>query len=231
MTTPLLGFANPEYNSIAAQLGRGKTEKAVAAGMGAVALTLGKFAADCCQYMCPNFGFIKFPDSLTTGSSIMPHKKNPDVWEMVRGKCNRILSTENEINLLCCGMPHGYHRDYQLLKDILFPALDMMHECIAITCTMLEHIEVRKDILSSGLYDYMFTVEEVNRRTLQGTPFRDAYKQVGIEVNEGRFKYAGTDAASLKVADLGHTHIGSIGNLCNKEIAAKMEKAADWDLV
>ena len=199
--------------------------------MGAVALTLGKFAADCCQYMCPNFGFIKFPDSLTTGSSIMPHKKNPDVWEMVRGKCNRILSTENEINLLCCGMPHGYHRDYQLLKDILFPALDMMHECIAITCTMLEHIEVRKDILSSGLYDYMFTVEEVNRRTLQGTPFRDAYKQVGIEVNEGRFKYAGTDAASLKVADLGHTHIGSIGNLCNKEIAAKMEKAADWDLV
>ena len=231
MTTRLLGFANLEYNSIAAQLGRGKTEKAVAAGMGAVALTLGKFAADCCQYMCPNFGFIKFPDSLTTGSSIMPHKKNPDVWEMVRGKCNRILSTENEINLLCCGMPHGYHRDYQLLKDILFPALDMMHECIAITCTMLEHIEVRKDILSSGLYDYMFTVEEVNRRTLQGTPFRDAYKQVGIEVNEGRFKYAGTDAASLKVADLGHTHIGSIGNLCNKEIAAKMEKAADWDLV
>ena len=107
----------------------------------------------------------------------------------------------------------------------------MMHECIAITCTMLEHIEVRKDILSSGLYDYMFTVEEVNRRTLQGTPFRDAYKQVGIAVNEGRFKYAGTDAASLKVADLGHTHIGSIGNLCNKEIAAKMEKAADWDLV
>lgn len=228
LTSQLLEFEGPEYNSVAAQLGRGKTEKAVSAAMGAVALTLNKFASDCCMYMCPNFAFIHFPDSLTTGSSIMPHKKNPDVWEMVRGKCNRILSTENEINLLCSNMPHGYHRDYQLLKDILFPALDLMHDCIAITCTMLENIEINEHILESGLYDYMFTVEEVNRRTLQGTPFRDAYKQVGIEVNEGRFSYAGIDAASLKVSDLKHSHIGSIGNLCTAEIAEKMHKAADW---
>lgn len=229
MTTRLLGFDTPEYNSVAAQLSRGKTEKAVAAALGCVALTLNKFAADCCQYMCPNFGFIKFPDNLTTGSSIMPHKKNPDVWEMVRGKCNRILSTENEINLLCSNMPHGYHRDYQLLKDILFPALDLMHDCIGITREMLDHIIVNEHILESGsIYDYLFTVEEVNRRTLEGTPFRDAYKQVGIEVNEGRFRYNGKDAATLKPSDLHHTHIGSLGNLCNEEIARKMEKAADW---
>jgi argininosuccinate lyase len=229
MTTRLLGFSDLEYNSVAAQLSRGRTERAVAAGIGAIALTLNKFAADCCQYMCPNFGFIKFPDSLTTGSSIMPHKKNPDVWEMVRGKCNRILSVENEINLLCSNMPHGYHRDYQLLKDILFPALDLMHSCLEITDRMLANIIVNTHILDSGLYDYLFTVEEVNRRTLAGTPFRDAYRQVGIEVNEGRFKYSGGDTRSLKASDLGHTHIGSIGNLCNKEIAAKMEAAANWD--
>ena len=229
MTTRLLGFESPDFNSIAAQLSRGKTEKAVAAALGSVALTLNKFASDCCMYMCPNFGFIKFPDNLTTGSSIMPHKKNPDVWEMVRGRCNRILSTENEINLLCSNMPHGYHRDYQLLKDILFPALTMMHDCLHITCTMLPHMEVNTHILKEGgIYDYLFTVEEVNRRTLAGTAFRDAYRQVGIEVNEGRFSYSGGEMSSLKASDLGHTHIGSLGNLCNNEIAAKMEAAANW---
>ena len=229
MTTRLLGFESPDFNSIAAQLSRGKTEKAVAAALGSVALTLNKFASDCCMYMCPNFGFIKFPDNLTTGSSIMPHKKNPDVWEMVRGRCNRILSTENEINLLCSNMPHGYHRDYQLLKDILFPALTMMHDCLYITCTMLPHMEVNTHILKEGgIYDYLFTVEEVNRRTLAGTAFRDAYRQVGIEVNEGRFSYSGGEMSSLKASDLGHTHIGSLGNLCNNEIAAKMEAAANW---
>jgi len=228
MTTRLLGFASPDYNSVAAQMSRGKSEKCVASAIGSLALTLNKFAADCCQYMCPNFGFIHFPDTLTTGSSIMPHKKNPDVWEMVRGKCNRVLSAENEIALLCSNMPHGYHRDYQLLKDILFPALSLIRECIDMTEYMLGYIEINKDILSSGLYDHLFTVEEVNRRTRLGTPFREAYRQVGIEVSGGSFSYDGKDTSSLTVADLGHSHIGSIGNLCNEKIAALMQEAANW---
>ena len=219
MTTELLGFASPDYNSVAAQMSRGKSEKSVAAAIGSVALTLNKFAADCCQYMCPNFGFIHFPDSLTTGSSIMPHKKNPDVWEMVRGKCNMILSAENEISMLCSNMPHGYHREYQLLKDILFPALELAHKCLGMTRYMLGYIEVNEHILDNPLYEHLFTVEEVNRRVLAGTPFRDAYKQVGIEVNEGKFHFNG---------ELKHTHIGSIGNLCNEQIAALMEEAAQW---
>ena len=232
LTTKLLGFAAPDYNSVAAQLSRGKSEKSVASAIGSIALTLNKFAADCCMYMCPNYGFIHFPDALTTGSSIMPHKKNPDVWEMVRGKCNRILSCENEIALLCSNMPHGYHRENQLLKDILFPALDLMHECIDMTGYMLEAMEVNEHILDNPLYEYLFTVEEVNRRTLAGTPFREAYKQVGVEVNEGKFHYtprsgAGsqTSIGALKASDLGHTHLGSLGNLCNDKIAEKMEAA------
>ena len=228
MTTDLLGFASPVYNSVAAQMQRGRTERAVASALGSVALTLNKFAADCCQYMCPNFGFIKFPDELTTGSSIMPHKKNPDVWEILHGKCNRILACENEISLLCSNMPHGYHREYQLLKDILFPTLELMHECLQMTDYMLQYIEVNPHILDNPLYDYLFTVEEVNRRTLAGTPFREAYRQVGIEVNEGRFHYAGGDHKGLKASDLGHTHLGSLGNLCNDRIAALMETASDW---
>ena len=228
LTTDLLGFDSPVYNSVAAQMQRGRTERAVASAIGGIALTLNKFAADCCMYMCPNFGFIHFPDELTTGSSIMPHKKNPDVWEILRGKCNRILSCENEIALMCSNMPHGYHRDYQLLKDVLFPALELMHECLQMTDYMLAHIEVNTKILDNPLYDYLFTVEEVNRRTLAGTPFREAYRQVGIEVNEGRFRYSGGDKATLKASDLGHTHIGSLGNLCNDKIAALMDAASNW---
>ena len=204
MTTSLLGFASLDYNAVAAQLSRGKTERATASALGAIALTLNKLAADCCMYMCPNYGFIRFPDELTTGSSIMPHKKNPDVWEMIRGNCNRILSCENEISLLCSNMPHGYHREFQLLKDILFPALEMMHKCLFMADYMLRNIIVNEHILDSPLYDYLFTVEEVNRRTLDGMPFRDAYKSVGIEVNEGRFHAEKT---------VRHTHTGSIGNL------------------
>ena len=229
MTTDLLGFDSPVYNSVAAQMQRGRTERAVASALGGIALTLNKFAADCCMYMCPNFGFIHFPDELTTGSSIMPHKKNPDVWEILRGKCNRILACENEIALLCSNMPHGYHRDYQLLKDILFPALELMHECLQMTDYMLQHIEINEKILDNKLYDYLFTVEEVNRRTLAGTPFREAYRQVGIEVNEGRFRYSGGDKATLKASDLGHTHLGSLGNLCNDKIAALMDAASNWN--
>lgn len=217
MTTELLGFATLNYNSVAAQLGRGKSEKAVAAALSQVALTLNKFAADCCMYLCPNYGFIKFPDELTTGSSIMPHKKNPDVWEIIRGNCNRIQSLPNEISLMTTNMAHGYHRDYQLLKDVLFPGLEQMHKCLFMTKYMLENISVNDNILDDEKYKYLFTVEEVNRRVLEGMPFREAYRTVGIEVNEGKFNWSG---------ELKHTHKGSIGNLCTAEIKEKMKKAA-----
>ena len=174
MTTDLLGFASLDYNVVAAQLSRGKSERAVASAMGAIALTLNKFAADCCMYMSPNYGFIKFPDELTTGSSIMPHKKNPDVWEIMRGKCNMIMATEGTISMMCSNMPHGYHREFQLLKDVLFPSLELMHYCLQMADYMLQHITVKENILDAPIYDYLFTVEEVNRRTLEGMPFRDA---------------------------------------------------------
>ena len=231
MTTDLLGFASLDYNVVASQLSRGKAERAVASAMGAVALTLNKFAADCCMYMSPNYGFIKFPDELTTGSSIMPHKKNPDVWEIMRGNCNRVMACENEISMMCSNMPHGYHRDFQLLKDVLFPTLETMHNCLQMADYMLQHIIVKENILDAPIYDYLFTVEEVNRRTLDGMPFRDAYKTVGIEVNEGRFKYQGATQKTngqLSPSDLNHTSIGSLGNLCNDLIAAKMTKASEF---
>ena len=229
MTTDLLDFGSLDYNVVAAQLSRGKTERAVASAMGAIALTLNKFASDCCMYMSPNYGFIRFPDELTTGSSIMPHKKNPDVWEIMRGNCNRIISTETQISMLCSNMPHGYHREFQLLKDILFPALELMHKCLYMADYMLKHINVKEGILDAPIYDYLFTVEEVNRRTLEGMPFRDAYRSVGVEVNEGRFRYQGASEKNngqLTPADLNHTSLGSLGNLCTEQIRKKMEKAA-----
>ncbi|MBO4657254.1 MAG: argininosuccinate lyase [Bacteroidales bacterium] len=225
MTTRLLGFEDLHWNSIAAQMSRSKAEKAAAAAIAAVSSTLNKFAADCCMYMCTNFRFISFPDSLTTGSSIMPHKKNPDVWEMVRAKTNRLQSVQNEIALLATNQPHGYHRDYQLLKDILFPAFEMMHTCLRMTGYMLEHIIVNEHILElESKYDPMFTVEVVNNKVVSGVPFRDAYKEVGIAVQEGRFKFDKPTAAS----QLAHTHEGSIGNLCTEEIKKKMDKASKW---
>lgn len=229
MTTDLLDFGSLDYNVVAAQLSRGKTERAVASAMGAIALTLNKFASDCCMYMSPNYGFIRFPDELTTGSSIMPHKKNPDVWEIMRGNCNRIISAETQISMLCSNMPHGYHREFQLLKDILFPALELMHKCLYMADYMLKHINVKEGILDAPIYDYLFTVEEVNRRTLEGMPFRDAYRSVGVEVNEGRFRYQGASEknnSQLTPADLNHTSLGSLGNLCTEQIRQKMEKAA-----
>ena len=231
MTTDLLEFGSLDHNVVAAQFSRGKAERAVASAMGCIALTLNKFAADCCMYMSPNYGFIKFPDELTTGSSIMPHKKNPDVWEIMRGNCNRIMSVENEISLMCSNMPHGYHRDFQLLKDVLFPALENMHKCLFMADYMLQHIIVKEGILDAPIYDYLFTVEEVNRRTLEGMPFRDAYKTVGIEVNEGKFRYQGAEGKSngqLTPADLNHTSIGSLGNLCTERIKEKMTKASEF---
>ena len=231
MTTELLDFGSLDYNVVASQLSRGKSERAVASAIGAIALTLNKFASDCCMYMSPNYGFIRFPDELTTGSSIMPHKKNPDVWEIMRGNCNRIMSAETQISMLCSNMPHGYHREFQLLKDILFPPLELMHKCLEMADYMLQHIQVNENILDAPIYEYLFTVEEVNRRTLEGMPFRDAYKTVGIEVNEGRFSYKGAPGKTngqLTPADLNHTSIGSLGNLCTESIRAKMESAAGF---
>ena len=229
MTTDLLGFASLDYNVVAAQLSRGKAERAVASAIGTIALTLNKFASDCCMYMSPNYGFIRFPDELTTGSSIMPHKKNPDVWEIMRGNCNRIMATESQISMLCSNMPHGYHREFQLLKDILFPALELTHKCLQMADYMLQHIQINENILNAEIYDYLFTVEEVNRRTLEGMPFRDAYKSVGIEVNEGRFRYQGAEGkknGQFTPADLNHTSLGSLGNLCTEQIRAKMNAAS-----
>ena len=231
MTADLLGFESLDYNVVAAQLSRGRSERAVASAIGGIALTLNKFASDCCMYMSPNYGFIRFPDELTTGSSIMPHKKNPDVWEIMRGKCNMIMSAESQISMLCSNMPHGYHREFQLLKDILFPALESLHKCLQMADYMLVHMSVREGILDAPIYDYLFTVEEVNRRTLEGTPFRDAYRSVGIEVNNGEFRYkaaGGKTNGQLTPADLNHTSIGSLGNLCTDRIAEKMRKASEF---
>ncbi|MDR3350408.1 MAG: argininosuccinate lyase [Prevotellaceae bacterium] len=214
MTTAEMGFQYLNYNAIAAQMSRGKSEKAVAQALAAVAATLNKFAADCVMYLSQNYGFISFPDNLATGSSIMPHKKNPDVWELLRAKASRLQSVPNEIALLLAGLPHGYHRDFQLLKEILFPAIDTLHAMLDITAFMLKNITVNEHILQDAKYDCLFTVEEVNRRVLSGEPFREAYKHVGQLVAENKFTPAKT---------LAHTHKGSIGNLCTAEIRAKLE--------
>ncbi|MCL1974014.1 MAG: argininosuccinate lyase [Bacteroidetes bacterium] len=214
MTTRLLAFETLHYNSIAAQMSRGKTEQALAFAIASIAATLGKLAADCCMYLCPNFNFISFPESLCTGSSIMPHKKNPDVWELIRAHCSRLQSIPNEIALLCNHLPHGYHRDFQLLKEILFPSATQLQECLDMTAFMLQHLQINPHILDDHKYHHLFTVEEVNRRVLSGMPFRDAYSSVGKEVTEETF----TSDKSLS-----HTHAGSIGNLCTREIGAKME--------
>lgn len=216
-TTELLGFGDLHYNAIAAQMSRGKTERAVSFAIAAIASTLGHLAMDICMYMCQNFGFISFPDELTTGSSIMPHKKNPDVFEIMRGKCNRLQSIPNEIALLTTNLPLGYNRDLQLLKDILFPSTSCLIECLNMCDFMLSHIRVNHNIINDPKYDNLFTVEDVNRMVLEGVPFREAYKSVGLQVNSGQYH------PTRKVA---HTHIGSIGNLCNKEIKAKMDKVS-----
>lgn len=217
MTTELLGFADLHYNVVAAQMSRGKTERAAAFAINAIASTLGRFAMDVCMYNCQNFGFISFPDEFTTGSSIMPHKKNPDVFEIMRGKCNRLQAVSNEIALLTANLPLGYNRDLQLLKDIIFPATTTMTECLDMCTFMLGHIQIRKDIIDDPRYDYMFTVEDVNRLTLAGIPFREAYRRVGMQVQNGTY----TPTRSVH-----HTHLGSIGNLANDSIAAKFARAA-----
>ncbi len=213
MTTELLGFNTLHYNAVAAQMSRGKTERATAFAIASLASTIGRLAMDMCLFMCQNFGFISFPDNLTTGSSIMPHKKNPDVFEITRGKCNRLQAVPNEIALLTANLPLGYHRDMQLLKDIIFPATREICEVMAMCDFMLQHIRINKDILQDKRYDYLFTVEDVNRLVLSGVPFREAYREVGIAVQEGNY---------TPTREVNHTHAGSIGNLCNDRIAEKM---------
>jgi argininosuccinate lyase len=198
-------------------MSRGKTEKLVSFGMASIAATLSRLAMDACLYMNQNFGFISFPDELTTGSSIMPHKKNPDVFELIRARCNRIQSIPNELILLINNLPSGYHRDMQLTKEILFPAIEDLKSCIGMTILMLSHIRIRKGILQDEKYKYLFSVEAVNDLANQGVPFRDAYKKVGDLINKGEFTF--DQSKPLK-----HTHEGSLGNLNLDEMKSEMEK-------
>lgn len=214
MTTRLLGFETLHYNVVAAQMSRGKSERAAAAAIAAVAATVGRMAMDLCLFMSQNFGFVSLPDELTTGSSIMPHKKNPDVFEIMRGRCNRLQALPNEIALLTTNLPVGYHRDLQLLKDILFPATAEIRRTLRMADFMLARLKVNDRILDERKYDYLFTVEDVNRLVLQGVPFREAYRRVGMAVQQGEYR---------PTREVHHTHEGSIGNLCTAEIRRKME--------
>lgn len=214
-TTELLGFDTLNYNVVYAQMGRGKAERVTAQALSNFADTLSKLSMDACLFMNQNFGFIKFPEELTTGSSIMPHKKNPDVFELIRSYCNRIKALPNEIMMMTTNLPSGYHRDLQLLKEHLFPAFQQLKNCIEMASLMIENMEVKKDILEDTQYQFLFSVEEVNKLVNEGMPFRDAYKKVGIAIEAGNFTY------STKLA---HTHEGSIGNLCNAQIADEMKK-------
>ncbi|MEP6735740.1 MAG: argininosuccinate lyase [Chryseolinea sp.] len=213
MTTKLLGFEDLNYNVVYAQMGRGKTEKIVAASLSNIASTLGKLSMDACLFLNQNFGFISFPDDLTTGSSIMPHKKNPDVFELIRARCNQLQALPNDIALATANLPSGYHRDMQLLKEILFPAFQNLVDCLGMARLMLSNITVKADILQDPKYRFLFSVEEVNRLVLSGLPFRDAYKKVGLDIEKGNFD---------PDKHLHHTHEGSIGNLCLPEISASM---------
>ncbi|MGZ3766902.1 MAG: argininosuccinate lyase [Mucilaginibacter sp.] len=214
LTTELLGFDSLNYNVVYAQMGRGKTERIIAQAISNIAATLAKMAMDQALYLSQNFAFVSYPDTLTTGSSIMPHKKNPDVWEIMRGKCNRLQALPNDVAMITTNLPSGYHRELQLLKELLFPAFADLKNCLHMATFMLQHIEVKTDILNDPKYAYLFSVEEVNRLVLSGTPFRDAYKQVGLAIEQGNFDPEKT---------VNHTHEGSIGNLGNGPISASMD--------
>lgn len=218
LTTELLGFDDLNYNVVYAQMGRGKAERVVATALANVADTLGRLSMDACLFLNQNFGFVSFPPQLTTGSSIMPHKKNPDVFELIRSYCNRIKALPNEIMLMTTNLPSGYHRDLQLLKEHLFPTFKTLKDCIDMAGLMLSNIEVKKNILEEEKYKYLFSVEEVNKLVLQGLPFRDAYKKIGADIGENNFTYSPV---------VNHTHEGSIGNLCNAEIKGMMQKATE----
>jgi len=211
MTTDLLGFDSMNYNVVYAQMGRGKMERTVANALASVAATVAKLAFDACMFTSQNFGFIRLPDEFTTGSSIMPHKKNPDVFELTRAKCNKIQSLPQQIMMITNNLPSGYFRDLQIIKEVFIPVFAELTDCLEMTSLMMAQVEINRDILKDPRYDFLFSVEEVNRLTLSGVPFRDAYKQVGLEIEAGNFK---------PVKTVNHTHEGSIGNLCNDEICA-----------
>ena len=216
LTTELLGFSNLNYNVVYAQMGRGKAERITAQALANIADTLSKLSMDMCMYLNQNFDFVSFPTTLTTGSSIMPHKKNPDVFELIRSHCNQIKALPNEIMMMTTNLPSGYHRDFQLLKENLFPAFTTLKDCINMATLMLSNISIKENILQDDKYQYLFSVEEVNKLVLKGVPFRDAYKQIGNAIEANEFKYS---------IELNHTHEGSIGNLCNQQINEMMQKA------
>ncbi len=214
MTTRLLGFEDLAYNSIAAQMGRGKLERAVSFALSSVAETLGRFAADGCLFNSQNFGFVKLPVELTTGSSIMPHKKNPDVFELIRSHCNKICGAPNTIRLMTTNLPSGYFRDMQILKEVYLPLFKELDDCLDIALFAISNMKVTEGLMEDPRYKVAFSVEKVNELVASGVPFRDAYRQVGMSIEKGEFEYSGT---------LHHTHEGSVGNLCNDEIRSRME--------
>ena len=218
MTTELLGFDSLDYNVVYAQMGRGKMERTVAFAMAGIAATLSKLAFDACMFNSQNFGFIKLPDQFTTGSSIMPHKKNPDVFELTRAKCNKIQGLPQQITLICNNLPSGYFRDLQIIKEVFLPAFDELKDCIRMVTHMMREVKVNEHILDDDKYTLLFSVEEVNRLVLEGVPFRDAYKQVGLNIEAGNF----TPDKTVR-----HTHEGSVGNLCNDSISALMQNIID----
>ena len=213
MTTDLLGFKSMNYNVVYAQMGRGKMEKTVAFALSSIAATISKFAFDVCLFMSQNFGFVALPDELTTGSSIMPHKKNPDVFELVRSHCNKIQAVPYQISLMTNNLPSGYFRDLQILKEVFLPAFQELSDCISIAGFAIDHMTVNTNIMDDDRYKYVYSVEDVNKLVMQGVPFRDAYKQVGGQINAGTYE---------PTREVSHTHAGSIGNLCLDEIAEKM---------
>lgn len=214
MTTQLLGFDDLNYNVVYAQMGRGKTERAVAQALSSVASTLSKLAQDVCLYNNQNFAFVKFPDHLTTGSSIMPHKKNPDVFELIRAKCNKMLALPTEIIMITNNLASGYHRDLQIIKESFLPVFEEMKSCLYITKYMLENIIINDSAIHDEKYKYIFSVDVVNKMVLDGTSFRDAYKKVGLDIEAGTFK---------PIMEVEHTHEGSMGNLCNDKIQSMMD--------
>lgn len=218
MTTDLLGFDSMDYNVVYAQMGRGKMERTVAFALAGIAATLSKLAFDACMFNSQNFGFIKLPDQFTTGSSIMPHKKNPDVFELTRAKCNKIQGLPQQITLISNNLPSGYFRDLQIIKEVFLPSFDELKDCLRMVTHMMREVKVNEHILDDDKYALLFSVEEVNRRVREGMPFRDAYKQVGLDIEAGRF------VADKQVC---HTHEGSIGNLCNDAISALMQHVVD----
>jgi argininosuccinate lyase len=213
LTTKLLGFDDLNYNVVYAQMGRGKTERIVASSFSNIAATLSRMSMDACLYLNQNFGFISFPDELTTGSSIMPHKKNPDVFELIRARCNQLMALPNDIAMMTTNLPSGYHRDMQLLKELLFPAIQSLKDCLRMIHLMLSNISIKENILTDDKYKFLFSVEEVNKLVLSGMPFRDAYKKIGFDIEQGKY---------TPEKDVKHTHEGSIGNLCLGEIEALM---------